>query len=101
MGSSQRRAMEFFYKNFVESSFEESDGEIDILLAAAQMVHDHYLLPPRRRGSSKRREANQSATEKMATYAFTRDTSIQLIQSLKRRHFVAAIRAGLSSSSTR
>src|SRR4051812_43195054 len=52
--------MDFFYKNFVESSSEEeSDGETEILLVAAQMVHDHYLLPPRKGGSSKRRQTNQ------------------------------------------
>uniref|UniRef100_A0ACD6AC07 Uncharacterized protein n=1 Tax=Avena sativa TaxID=4498 RepID=A0ACD6AC07_AVESA len=47
-----RRAMKFFYKNFVESSSEEeSDGE-------TVCWHDHYLLPPRRAVSSKRRKAN-------------------------------------------
>jgi len=57
--------MEFVYKNFVElSSEEESDGETEILLAAAQMVHDHYLLPPRRGDSSKRCEANQERDQK-------------------------------------
>jgi hypothetical protein len=91
MGSSQR-SIEFFYKNFVESSSEEeSDGETEILLAVAQMVHDHYLLPPHRGGSSKRREDNQECDREDGTYTFTRTTSIQLIQSLERRHSVTAI----------
>jgi hypothetical protein len=40
------------------SSDEDSDGETDLLMAAAGMVNEHFLMPPRRGGSSKQREGN-------------------------------------------
>jgi hypothetical protein len=53
------RSIEFFYKNVIESSSdEESDGETELLFAAANMMHDQYLLPPRRGGSSEKCKAN-------------------------------------------
>jgi hypothetical protein len=50
MGSS-RATIQNFYGNVLESSSdEESDGEIDLLIAIATMVNDHYLMPSRRGG---------------------------------------------------
>jgi hypothetical protein len=40
------------------SSDEDSDGETDLLMAAAGMVNEHFLMPPRRGGSCKQREGN-------------------------------------------
>jgi hypothetical protein len=42
------------------SSFdEESEGETELLMAAAGKVNEHFLMPPRRGGSSnKKREGN-------------------------------------------
>jgi hypothetical protein len=39
-------------------SDEDSDGKTELLLAAAGMVNEHFLMPPRRGGSSKKREGN-------------------------------------------
>jgi hypothetical protein len=39
-------------------SDEDSDGVTELLLAAAGMVNEHFLMPPRRGGSSKKREGN-------------------------------------------
>jgi hypothetical protein len=48
-----------FYKNVLKSaSKEESDNEIDLLIAAAAMVNDHYPMSPRTGGSSKKCLAN-------------------------------------------
>jgi hypothetical protein len=48
-----------FYKNVLESaSEEESDNEIDLLIAAVAMVNDHHPMSPRTGGSSKKRLAN-------------------------------------------
>jgi hypothetical protein len=50
MGSSSRMAaIQAFYENVLESSSEkESDSETDLLIAAAAMVNNHYLMLPRR-----------------------------------------------------
>jgi hypothetical protein len=50
IGSSSRRAAAHtFYENVIESlSDEESDGETDLLMAAAGMMNEHFLMPPRR-----------------------------------------------------
>jgi hypothetical protein len=40
------------------SSDEESDGETKLLMAAAGMVNEHFLMPARRGGSSKKWEDN-------------------------------------------
>jgi hypothetical protein len=42
----------------MSSSGEESDGETNLLMAAAGMVNEHFLMPPRRGGSSQKREGN-------------------------------------------
>jgi hypothetical protein len=34
------------------------DGEIDLLMAAAGMVNEHFLMPPHRGGLSKKLEGN-------------------------------------------
>ena len=57
--SSRRAAIEYFYKNIIDSSSEEdSDGETEMLFAAASLVHAQCLMPVKRGGSSKGREAN-------------------------------------------
>jgi hypothetical protein len=55
MGNSSRRAAaQAFYKNVLESSsYNESDDETDLLIAAAGMVNEHYLMLSRKSGSSK------------------------------------------------
>jgi hypothetical protein len=59
MGSSRRAAIHAFYGNVLKSSSdEESDGETNLLRAAAAMVNDHYLMQPRRGVSSKKRLPN-------------------------------------------
>jgi hypothetical protein len=56
-----RKSIEFFYKNVIESSSdEESDGETELLPAATSMAHNHFLLPKRRGGSSVKRKANKN-----------------------------------------
>jgi hypothetical protein len=56
-----KKAIEFFYKNVIESSSDkESDGETELLLAAASMAHDHFMLPKHRGGSSVKRKANKN-----------------------------------------
>jgi hypothetical protein len=53
--------IDFFYKNVIESSSDkESDGETELLLAAASMAHDHFMLPKHRGGSSVKRKANKN-----------------------------------------
>jgi hypothetical protein len=53
------KTVKFFLQNIIESSLdEESDGETELLFAAASMAHDHYLLPKCRGGSSVKCEAN-------------------------------------------
>jgi hypothetical protein len=42
----------------MSSSDKESDGETELLVAAADMVNEHFLMPPRRGASSKKREGN-------------------------------------------
>jgi hypothetical protein len=39
----------------MSSSDEESDGETDLLMTAAGMFNEHFLMPPHRGGSSKKR----------------------------------------------
>jgi hypothetical protein len=60
MGSSSHRAAALaFYKNVLESSSdEESNGETNLLIAAAGMVNKQFLMPACRGGSSKKRHAN-------------------------------------------
>jgi hypothetical protein len=60
MGSSSRRtgAKAYFDNMLMSSSDEDSDGETEVLMAAAGMVNEHFLMPPRRGGSSKKREGN-------------------------------------------
>jgi hypothetical protein len=60
MGSNSRRATAKAYFNNVlmSSSGEDSDGETELLLAAAGMVNEHFLMPPRRGVSSKKREGS-------------------------------------------
>jgi hypothetical protein len=54
------KAIEFFYKNDIKSSSdEESDGETELLFAAASMAHVHYLMSKRMGGSSVKRKANK------------------------------------------
>jgi hypothetical protein len=53
------KAIDFFYKNVIESSLDEdSNGEIELLFTTASMMHEHYVLPQRRCGSSEKRKAN-------------------------------------------
>jgi hypothetical protein len=42
----------------MSSSDEDSYGETELLVAAAIMVNEHFLMPPGRGGSSKKREGN-------------------------------------------
>jgi hypothetical protein len=60
MGSNSCRvATNTSYDNvLMSSSDEESDGETDLLMVAAGMVNEHFLMPPHRGVSSKKREAN-------------------------------------------
>jgi hypothetical protein len=56
MGSSSRRAAtKAHYDNVLMSSSDEDlDGETELLVDAADMVNEHFLMPPRRGGSSKK-----------------------------------------------
>jgi hypothetical protein len=60
MGRSSRKAASkaYFDNMLMSSSDEESDGETDLLMAAAGMVNEHFLMPPRRGCSSKKWEGN-------------------------------------------
>jgi hypothetical protein len=60
MGSSSHRvAAKAYYDNvLMSSSDEESDGETNLLMAAADMKNEHFLMPPHIDGSSKKRETN-------------------------------------------
>jgi hypothetical protein len=50
MGNSSRRATaQAFYENVLKSSSDvESESETDLLIAAAGMVNEHFLMPPHR-----------------------------------------------------
>jgi hypothetical protein len=59
MGSSRRTAAKAYFDNVLMSfSNEDSDSETELLVAAAGMVNEHFLMPRRRGGSSKKREGN-------------------------------------------
>jgi hypothetical protein len=60
MGNNSRRAAAkaYFDNVLMLSSDEESDSEIEFLMAAAGMVNEHFLMPHRRGGSSKNWEGN-------------------------------------------
>jgi hypothetical protein len=54
------KAIEFFYKNVMESSSdEEFDSETELLFTTASMEHDHYMLPKHMGGSSVKRKAKK------------------------------------------
>jgi hypothetical protein len=50
MGSSSRRvaAKTYFDNVLMSSSYEESDGETELLMAAIGMVNEHFVMPPQR-----------------------------------------------------
>jgi hypothetical protein len=60
MGSSSRGASaKAYYDNvLISSSDRDSDDEINLLMAAAGMVNEHFLMPPHSGSSSKMRAAN-------------------------------------------
>jgi hypothetical protein len=67
-GYSHRAVAQAFYENVLDSSSnEESDGETDLLMAAAGMVNEHFLIPPRRDGLSKSGRPTSITIDKLAT----------------------------------
>jgi hypothetical protein len=90
--SSRRAAAKAYYDNMLMPSFgEDSDDEADLLMAAADMVNENFLIPPRRGGSSKEREPTSIVIEKLATRACIRTISTRSCRSIMRRHFNAGI----------
>jgi hypothetical protein len=88
MGNSHSVAIKAFYKIFLEStSEEESNGEIDLLIAAAVMVHDHYLMVPRRVGSSKKRLPNIDRDREAGHLRLYKDYSDPIYSIFKEKAF--------------
>jgi hypothetical protein len=89
MGS---KAIEFFYKNVIESSSdEESDGENKFLFTAANMMKNHHLLSRRRGGSSVKRKANTGRDHEGGHVHLMRDYFHLTNPVYIRSHSVAAI----------
>jgi hypothetical protein len=67
------KSIQTFYKNVIESSFdEEADDDTELMMAAAMLLHEHTSRPVFR-GSIKGRKPNVKRKSKRGHYKFYRD----------------------------
>jgi hypothetical protein len=79
------KSIQMFYKNIIESSYdEEADDDTELMMAAAMLLHEHTSRPVFR-GSVKGRKLNVKRNRERATTKSIMTTSILPAQSLMRK----------------